>query len=283
MLPLIVVMFYYINGKQETMKKLTFMIIVLFLGNSLILSQDLVIAAQKEKERRAKLKKKSAIVVTNADLYKTERAKTLRITLPEKQSSTIQRATPQKTQRTTSSKPSRLQKRKPSQQIDNIDQIDFNVDKVDQMDQLEVRGFRSDYATQVLNTTEYVENPQLALDKPDGQYAEIGEFGSLDIKIDVKNRNGDDIAIFAKRQKEGQQNENRNYGVFVEYRGEWEFIGFGGGITSPETFDLGEIQSAKKIRLLFKDFTRSMWTAKPYQHQQVAFSMGIDAVKSLHR
>jgi preprotein translocase subunit SecG len=51
-------MFYYINGKQETMKKLTFMIIVLFLGNSLILSQDLVIAAQKEKERRAKKEKR---------------------------------------------------------------------------------------------------------------------------------------------------------------------------------------------------------------------------------
>ncbi len=259
------------------------MIIILFLGSSLMLSQDLVKAAQKEKERRAQLKKKSTIIVTNADLYKTERAKTLRITLPEKQSSTIQRATPQKTQRTIPSKPSSLQKRKPSQQIDNIDQIDLSVDKVDQLDQIEAQGFSREYATQVLNTTEYVENPQLALDKPDRQYADIGEFGSLDLEIDVKNRDGDDIAIYAKRQKGGHQNESRNYGVFVEYRGEWEFIGFGGGITSPETFDLGNIQSAKKIRLIFKDFSRSMWTAKPYQHQEVAFSMGIDAVKSLHR
>jgi len=265
------------------MKKITFMIIVLFLGSSLMLSQDLVEVAQKEKERRARLKKKSTVVVTNADLYKTDREAAIRLTPPEKQSSTVQRAIPQKIQRTTPSKPSSPQKRKPSQQIDNIDQIDLSVDKVDQLDQIETQRFSREYAAQVLNTTEYVENPQLALDKPDGQYAEIGEFGSLDLEIDVKNRDGDDIAIYAKRQKQGHQNESRNYGVFVEHRGEWEFIGFGGGITSPETFDLGNIQSAKKIRLLFKDFTRSMWTAKPYQHQQVAFSMGIDAVKSLHR
>ena len=74
-----------------------------------------------------------------------------------------------------------------------------------------------------------------------------------------------------------------NYGVFVEYRGEWEFIGFGGGDTSPETFDLGNIQSVKKIRLLFKDFSQSMWSARPYRHTEVGYSMGIDAVKSLHR
>lgn len=262
------------------MKKITFMIIILFLGSTLMLSQDLVKAAQKEKERRAQLKKKSTIIVTNADLYKTDREATIRITPPKDQPQNIQRAMPQ---RTTPSKPSRPQRRMPSQQIDNIDQIDLSVDKVDQLDQIEAQGFSREYATQVLNTTEYVENPQLALDKPDGQYAEIGEFGSLDLEIDVKNRYGDDIAIYAKRQKEGHQNESRNYGVFVENRGEWEFIGFGGGITSPETFDLGEIQSAKKIRLLFKDFTQNMWTAKPYQHQEVTFSMGIDAIKSLHR
>lgn len=259
------------------------MIITLFLGSTLLLSQDLVQAAQKEKERRAQLKKKSTIVVTNADLYKTDRDAILSITPPEDQPQNVQRATPRKTQRTTPSKPSSPQKRMPSQQIENIDQIDLSVDKVDHLDQIEAQGFSREYATQVLNTTQYVENPRLALDKPDGQYAEIGEFGSLDLEIDVKNRDGEDIAIYAKRQKEGHQNESRNYGVFVEYRGEWEFIGFGGGITSPETFDLGEIQSAKKIRLLFKDFTRSMWTAKPYQHQEITFSMGIDAVKSLHR
>lgn len=265
------------------MKKSIFLILVFFLGSSLLLSQSLVDAAKKEKERRSQLKRKSTIIVTNADLGVKAKEEIIKTVRPEEPLKKTQRATPQKTQRTTPSKPSSPQKRKPSQQIENIDQIDLSVDKVDQLDQIEAQGFSREYATQVLNTTEYVENPQMALDKPDGQYAEIGEYGSLDLEIDVKNRDGDDIAIYAKRQKEGHQNENRNYGVFVEYRGEWEFIGFGGGITSPETFDLGEIRLAKKIRLLFKDFTQSMWTAKPYQHQEVTFSMGIDAVKSLHR
>ena len=69
-------MSYYIDVKQEKMKKITFVAFILFLGNSLMFSQDLVSAAQKEKERRAQLKKKSALVVTNADLYETNREAT---------------------------------------------------------------------------------------------------------------------------------------------------------------------------------------------------------------
>ena len=186
------------------MKKIILVIIVFFLGNSLIFSQDLVKAAQKEKERRARLKKKSAIVVTNVDLYKTEGEAALRITPPEKKSSTAQKTTPQKTQRTIPTKLPLPQKRIPSQQIENLDQIDLSVDKVDQTVQSEVSGFSRDFATQVLET-QYVENPQMALDKPDGQYAQIGEFGSLDLEIDVRNRDGDDIAVYAKRKKEGHQ------------------------------------------------------------------------------
>jgi hypothetical protein len=265
------------------MKKLIFLTAVLFLGSCFLLSQNLVEAAKKEKERRAQLKRKSAVIVTNANLYKTDKEAAIRITPPKDEDREIQRTTPQKVQRTTPSKPTMPSKRQPSQQIENIDQMDLSVDKVEQMDQIEAQGFSREYATQVLGTTQFVNNPQLALDIPDGKYATIREFGSLDLEIDIKNRAGDDIAIYAKRQQEGQQIETRNYGVFVEYRGEWEFIGFGGGITSPETFDLGEIGSAKKVRLLFKDFTRSMWTARPYQHQETSYLMRVDAVKSLHK
>ena len=270
------------NEEMPT-KKSVLCVIFLFIFGSLLSSQSLVEAAKKEKERRAQLKKKSSVVVTNASLGKIEREATIRVTPPEDQTQNVQSTTPQKTQRTIPSTPPRPQKRMPSQQIDNVDQIDLSVDKVDQLDQIETSGISRDYATQVLETTQYVKNPLLALDEPDGQYAEIGEFGSLDLEIDVRNREGDDIAVYAKRKKEGHQNENQNYGVFVEYMGEWEFIGFGGGITSPETFDLGNIQSAKKIRLLFKDFTQSMVTAKPYEQEGVTPSMGIDAVKSLRK
>lgn len=262
------------------MKKLTFVITAILFSCSLLLTQDLVEAARKEKERRARIKKKSAVIVTNADLYTTEKKVILQITGSEDQPKDTQKPTPQKTQRTIPTALPRPRKSAPSQHPENIDQLDLSVD---QLDQSPTRGFSREYATQVLATTQYVENPQMALDKPDGQYAEIGEFGTLDVEIDLKNRDGDDIAIYAKRKKEGHQNENRNYGVFVEYSGEWEFIGFGGGITSPETFDLGDIRSASKVRLLFKDFTQSMWTVKPYQHEGVSSSMGIDAVQSLHK
>jgi hypothetical protein len=153
---------------------------------------------------------------------------------------------------------------------------------VDDLDQLEAYGISREFATKVLETTQSVENSQMALDEPDGKYAEINESGSLDLEIEINNRDGDDISIYAKRQKEEQENEILNYGVFVEYQGEWEFIGFGGGITSPETFDLGDIQLTKKIRLLFKNFTRNLEKATSSQQQGVVYSMGIDAVKCLH-
>ena len=64
------------------MKKMISMIIVFFIGSTLLLSQDLVKAAQKEKERRAQLIKKSEIVVTNANLEKTDREASLKIIPP---------------------------------------------------------------------------------------------------------------------------------------------------------------------------------------------------------
>lgn len=251
------------------MKKLTFAVMAIFFSTSLLISQDLVEAARKEKERRAQIKKKSAIIVTNADLLATERQAILQITTPEDQS-----------QQTPPATPPRPRKSPPSQKQENVDQMDLRVDQVDQS---QAKGFSREYATQVLETTEFVRNPQLALDEPDGEYAELDEFGSIDLEIDVQNRGGADIAVYARRQKSGIQLVTMNYGVFAEHNGEWEFIGFGGGDTSPETFDLGDIRSAKKIRLMFKDFSQSMWTAKPYRHDEVVYSMGIDAVKSLHK
>lgn len=284
------------------MKKITFMIIVFFLGSTLMLSQDLVKAAQKEKERRARLKKKSTVVVTNADLYKTDREATLRITLPENQPQNVQRATPQKSQRTTLSKPSSPQKRMPSQQIDNIDQIDFSVDKVDQLDQMEERGFRSDYATQVLNSSELVRNPELALDKPDGRFAEIPLLGFIDLQISAINGPGDDIAIYALHagaQKVAPGGEEEGgipetvaalygeglwYGVLgMEEQGDWVAIGRGSGTISPEKFDLGSVSSVKKIRIMFKQYSNPDFPVRFNRSQANESTFRIDAVESLHR
>lgn len=262
------------------MKKLTFLALAVFISSSLLISQDLVEAAKKERERRAQIKKKSAVIVTNADLLAFKSQAILRITTPQDQSQKASATASRKTPRTPPATQPSPRKSLPSQQPENVDQMDLRVDQVDQS---QARGFSREYASRVLETTEFVRNPQLALDKPDGKYAELDEFGSIDLEIDVQNRSGDDIAVYAHRQKSGIQLVTMNYGVFVEHKGEWEFIGFGGGDSSPETFDLGNIRSAKKIRLMFKDFSQSMWTAKPYRHDEVAYSMGIDAVKSLHK
>jgi hypothetical protein len=148
---------------------------------------------------------------------------------------------------------------------------------------MDITSFASNHATQVLESTQFVENAQFALDRPDGQFAEIGEFGFLDLEIEVINRQGSDLSVHARRLQEGYQSMTMNYGVFVEYRGEWEFIGFGDGDSSPNTFDLGDIRSSNRIRIIFKDFTQDMWPAKPYKLHDSEYSMGIDAVEALHQ
>jgi hypothetical protein len=284
------------------MKKWTFVIMAIFFASSLVLSQDLVEAAKKEKERRARLKKKSSVVVTNANLGKREREATLRVTPPEDQTQVAQSTTPQKTQRTIPSTPLRSQKRMPSQQIENVDQLDLRVDKVDQQDQLEAKGFRSDYATQVLNSNELVRNPELALDKPDGRFAELPLLGFIDLEISVKNGPGDDIAIYALHagaqmvapggEEEGgipeivadYYEEGLWYGVLgMEAQGDWVAIGKGSGTNSPEKFDLGDLSSINKIRIMFKPSSNPDLPVKFNRTQANESTFGIDAVESLHK
>lgn len=284
------------------MKKLILTILVLFLGSTLMFSQDLVKAAQKEKARRARLKKKSSIVVTNHDLVKTNRKTTLSITPPEDQAQNSRRATPQISQRATPSKPTPSQKKLPSQQIENIDQMDLSMDKVEQLDQLEARGFRSDYATQVLYSNELVRNPASALDKPDGIFADIPLLGIIDLQISVKNGPGDDIAIYALHagaksvaaggEEEGGipqivadfYEEGLWYGVLgMGDQGDWVAIGKGSGTTSPEKFDLGDLSSVNKIRIMFKQFSNAEFPVIFNRTQANDPTFRIDAVESLQK
>lgn len=55
---------------------------LLIFASSLVFSQSLVELAKKEKERRAKLKKKSSVVVTNADLARLKKKPAVEITSP---------------------------------------------------------------------------------------------------------------------------------------------------------------------------------------------------------
>jgi hypothetical protein len=233
--------------------------IFLFCG-PLLLSQSLVEVAKKEKERREGLNGITSKIITNRDLKRVPREE-IPVSVPPQ-------TPPQKSVDITSA-----QKIPPTRQVENLDQAD----------RIDTTSFASNHATQVLESTQFVENAQFALNKPDGQYAEIGEFGFLDLEIEVINREGSDLSIYARRLQEGYQSMTMNYGIFVEHRGEWEFIGFSDGNSSPNTFDLGDIRSTNKIRIIFKDFTQDMWPAKPYKVHDSEYSMGIDAVESLHR
>lgn len=283
------------------MKKWISLVFVFFLGSTLVFSQDLVEAAQKEKARRAQLKKKSVVVVTNDDLAKTDKKAVLSITPPEDQPPKSQRSTPQRTQ-TTPSKSSRPDSSQLSQQIDNIDQMDLSVDKGDQLDQLQARGFRSDYATQVINFNELVRNPELALDKPDGRSAEIPMLGFIDLQISVENGPGEDIAVYALHagaeavapggEEEGGipqivadfYEEGLWYGILgMEKDGDWVAIGKGSGTVSPEKFDLGSLASVNKVRIMFRQFSNADLPVKFNRTQANDSIFKIDAVESLHR
>lgn len=290
-------------GDKMMIKKSILLIVVFFLASSLLLSQSLVEAAKKEKERRAQLKKKSAVIVTNANLYKTDREATVRITPPEDETQGVQRATPQRAQGTTPSKPSSPQKRQPSQQIDNIDQMDLSVDKVEQLDQVEAGGYRGDFATQILSSSELVRNPEFALDKPDGNYAEMPIMGFIELEVSVKNGPGDDIAIYAlyagaqdvppSGEEEGGIPElSVTLGYFEGFwygilgrkeTGDWVAIGKGTGNNSPEKFDLGDLHSVNKVRIMFKPPGTADLSYKLETWQSSEFFFGIDAVQSLHR
>lgn len=240
-------------------KMITSVSIFLFCG-FFLLSQSLVDVAKKEKERRESLNRTTSKIVTNSDLKRVPREK-IPVSVPPQ-------TPPQKSVDITP-----VQKTPPAKQVEDLDQAD----------RIDTTSFASKHATQVLGSTQFVENAQFALNKPDGQFAEIAEFGFLDLEIEVINRQGSDLSVYARRLQEGFQSMTMNYGVFVEYRGEWEFIGFSDGNSSPNTFDLGDIRSTNKIRIIFKDFTQDMWPAKPYKLHDSEYSMGIDAVESLHR
>lgn len=266
------------------MKKWGCVCLAVLFGCSALLSQDLVEAAKKEKERRAQLKKRSTVVVTNATLGKPNREEQPRTAPPEEQGQSIP------------------DKRQPSQQIDTTGQRVLRVDRAKQPGQLEARGFSIGYATQVLNANELVSHPDLALEKPDGRFAEIPLLGVLDLQITASNGPGEDIAVYAVHagasavapggEEEGGipqivadfYEEGLWYGVLgMEEEGEWVAIGKGSGMTSPEKFDLGSLSSVTKIRIMFKPFSNVDFPMKFDSTQSNDSAFRLDAVESLHR
>ncbi|NOR12000.1 MAG: hypothetical protein GQ545_01980 [Candidatus Aminicenantes bacterium] len=268
----------------ENIKRISLVIFVLFICAALLFSQSLVEIAKKEKERRAALKAKgkTSVVVTNVDLKMPNKLPVMAVqspvSSPRGRTQTRQRTASRPFTQTTSQR--------------NLATEDQNRD---------VYGYRKN-ATKVLFFTGPVANPEFALEKPDDQFAIISENGVLDLEFSAKNGPGADIAIFA-RLEGGQEmapggneeggvplmvvgvdpREGYWYGILVmNGRGDWEGIGKGRGMNSPEEFDLGEMSDIKKIRIIFKPHNNPALNVKSFRSHNEENTLGIDAVEALH-
>lgn len=236
-------------------------VFILMLCVAFLSAQSLVELAKKEKERREQLKGKSAKVITNDDLKNIKKTPGISVSLPptgEEAASMSRRFS------VTQEPPPALQNRYAQEPND-------------------AGTPNPRYATEVLGETLRVENAQYAVDRPDGQYAEVAHFGMLDLALNAKNGPGEDIAVYARRASEGILPDFMVYGVLVMGDdGEWTGIGQGTGIARPEKFDLGNIPSIKKIRIIFKLPAEGDILLKNFKLYPGEYSIGIDAVEVLH-
>lgn len=254
--------------KKDKIKRVILAVFMLFLSASLLSTQSVVEVAKKEKERKAALrtKGKKITVVTNAVLIKRKRLSTVSDAVPG------------------SSQPSSAQSK----------QDTMSSTSVKETEELK-------YALGVLPSTQLVENPEFALKEPDGQLAEISILGVLDLEISAENGPGPDIAIYARLkggeevmrggEEEGRATEAQGYQYYegfwygvlgMKESGDWEAIGQGTGMSSPEKFDLGTLSSIKKIRIMFQPHNDFNLGFKPLRFQPKEFTFSIDAVEALH-
>jgi len=244
------------------MKKIIVGSLCFFVCTALAFPQSLAELAQKEKERRARLSERSSIILTNADLEKVKKGLALTLNPSPSSQEDKERINPSNTRST-------------GPRIITSE----NIDQIDQ------RGFDSrskKYATRVLETTDGARNPSSSLNKPDGSFTQIEYFGFLDLELEAENHNGADIAVYARRQQSGILPPTMNYALFAaDKNGEWQHIGTGSGLQSPETFELGEISRTQKIRLVFRDYTDTN-TIKRIKPHSADYYMEIDAVEYLH-
>jgi hypothetical protein len=256
--------------QKDKIKRVILAVFMLFLSASLLSTQSVIEVAKKEKERKASLrtKGKKITVVTNAVLTKRKRLSTVSDAVPS------------------SSPPS------PSSAQSKQDTMSSTSAK-------ETKELK--YASGVLPSTQLVENPEFALKEPDGQLAEISILGVLDLEISAENGPGPDIAIYARLkggeevmrggEEEGGATEAQGYQYYegfwygvlgMKESGDWEAIGQGTGMSSPEKFDLGTLSSIKRIRIMFQPHNDFNLGFKPLRFQPKEFTFGIDAIEALH-
>jgi len=258
------------------MKKRIIFGVLSFLTVSLLVSQSLVEVSKQEQERREKLKGKSAKVVTNADL-KTAKGPAVAAGAAEAAKAQPQGPAEPETEGAAAAAPEAQTEPAPE----------------------EGPEYNPGYATAVYPGFFLVENPELALGPPDGRFAEISETGVLDLDIEVNNGPGDDLAIYTRPpakiipagEKDSQLASGQTsmwwgdfrYAVLgLDSQGEWQEIGLGEG-NSPDKFDLGALESARRIRIMFKTYANPYNAgAKPLTLAGQEITFGVDSVGALH-
>jgi len=238
--------------------------IAFFVISTFLASQSLVDVAKKEQERREKLKGKTAKVVTNADLKSVKRTAAV----------TTQAAPPAEAG---AAEPEAAEMPEAQEEVGPYDE-----------------GVASSFATGVMPDTSLVENPEFALNPPDGRFAEIPLYGILILELSAKNGPGDDIAIYANRTATSLESvlpgevdeplwtELMTYGVLgLGPSGEWESIGRGSGDGSPERFDLGSLASVNTIMIIFRYYNEPQAGFKQTKSIVGDYFIGIDAVEAL--
>ncbi len=185
--------------------------------------------------------------------------------------------------------------------INAAPQSGINVSVREERDGLDQRARDYRYASKVLPSTRFVDNPGLALKLPDRRYAEISLLGLLDVEIGAVNGPGDDIAIFARLAGYKEAKSETEYGIPSDLMswgyynggfwfavlamtedGEWVALGRGTGEVSPETFDLGDLRSIKMLRIMFKPHTNADLPIRHDSIQAEKFSFDIDSIQALH-
>jgi hypothetical protein len=256
------------------MKRTLFLVFVSVLCSAVLVSQSLVEVSKKEKERREQFKGKNVRVVTNADLKQVNKKSAVSTTVTESSSAAGSEPGATESPQEPESPPSPAFQERQAE-----------------------GGQEPGFARAVLPETFQVNNAEAALYMPDGKYAEISVNGVLELEVNVKNGPGDDLAVYA-RWTGGQEGMLASpdempldptqgvmsYGVLaMTESGDWEEIGRGAGISSPEKFDLGSISSTKKIMIMFKP---PRIPSVSYEFPTLGgarFTMGIDAVVALNQ
>jgi hypothetical protein len=259
------------------MKKSFYFMFVSWLCAGLISAQSLVEISKKEKERREQFKGKNVRVITNEDLKQMSKKPALATTVSTlPQGRNAEPGAPETFQESEAPAPA------PSPEAIGAERGESSAA----------------FATGVLPDTSLVENPDSALYMPDGKWAEIAVGGTLDLDFRATNGPGDDIAIYARwpGAREGMPKNAEggvplsawptgmtSYGVLVMGEsGDWQAIGRGAGAISPETFDLGDIPSIKKIRIIFKPDSNPASFFNSEMLGPNEYTIGIDAVLALN-